>query len=186
MKRDGKAGCFARTDCFRSFLQELLSALPSARLQGHKTLADVASITLVAHSAGYRAALALLEHGQVQALVHDVVLLDALYGEQERFFAWVAASRKPPSRLVSLHIGAGSPAQHSAQLLRMARRRFGSASAAKLDKLDKLDESSFAAALRGKRVVIARVEVEHRLLPEAYLGRVLRALDPSSAPAEPK
>jgi len=172
LQRTGKPGCFAKPSCFRSFLQEVLAALPATRLAGHKSLDDVAAITLVAHSAGYEAALAILEHGEIDTLVRDVVLFDALYGDELAYLAWFDAH--PRARLWSVHLRGGRPARNSATLLRAARRRLGQDATAKLD--DPLDEPGLGAALAGRRVVTTRVEGAHRELPTRYLSAVLRAL----------
>lgn len=168
----GKPGCFAKPGCFRAFLEEALAALPLSRLSPRKRLDDVAAITLVAHSAGYEAALAVLEHGEVDALVRDVVLFDALYGEERAYLSWFAAH--PQARLLSLHLRGGRPARNSAALLRAARRRLGHGAAGELDGL--VDGPSFSAALAGLRVVTARVEGGHKEQPTRYLTTVLRAL----------
>jgi hypothetical protein len=174
MKRKGQPGCFGRSGCFRSFISEILAALPSARLAGNKTLTDVAVITLVAHSAGYRTAMAILDRGDVRALIREVVLFDALYARKETFLGWIRATSTQQTRLVSLHTGAGTPAQHSLQLLRAARRLLGGASVSEAGM--QADEPSFGDALASKRVVVARASVPHRQVPQAYLGRVLALL----------
>jgi hypothetical protein len=175
MKRNGRPGCFGRSGCFRDFIAEVLAALPESRLGGRKSLADVATLTLVAHSAGYRAASAILEYGAVQQLLHDVVLFDALYGKQEIFLGWISTARKQARRLVSLHTGAGTPAVQTFALLRHANRALGANNTAKLDA--DFDDAALRAALGGKRVVIARANVPHREVPGAYLARVLEALE---------
>jgi hypothetical protein len=141
-------------------------------------LADVATLTLVAHSAGYRAASAILEYGAVQQLLHDVVLFDALYGKQEIFLGWISTARKQARRLISLHTGAGTPALNTFALLRHASRSLGTSSTAKLDA--EFDDAALRAALSNKRVVVARATVPHRQVPAAYLARVLEALEATS------
>lgn len=173
MRRDGRPGCFGRPDCFRAFLSEVLQALPAPRLGGAKTLSGVASITLVAHSAGYRAAAAILRRGGLGSLVRNVVLLDALYGEDDTFLNWIFGATDT-ARLLSLHIGSGLPALHSAQLLRSARRRLGAQRIAKVDPA--LGAEKLALALSDARVSIGYVKAEHRDLPAACLATVLRAL----------
>ncbi len=172
LKPTGKPGCFAKPGCFRAFLEETLAALPSARLSGRKSLHDVAAITLVAHSAGYESALAILQHGEVDGLVHEVVLFDALYGEEHAYLAWFEAH--PQALLLSLHLRGGRPSRNSAALLRAARKRLGAGATAKLD--DQIDTQGFGAGLAGRRVVTARVEGAHRDQPTRYLTSVLRAL----------
>jgi hypothetical protein len=168
LKRSGKPGCFAKTGCFRAFLEEVLGALPTERLGGKKNLSHVARISLLAHSAGYEAALAILLRGEVNELVSDVVLFDALYGGEQEYLAWIIEHTQ--ARLWSLHLRGGKPAKNSAALHRSAERKLGPQSVAKLDR--ELD----AARLAGKRIVIARLPGAHREMPERYLAAVLRAL----------
>ena len=172
LQATGKPGCFQEAGCFRAFLEETLAALPSTRMPRRKTLGDVASITLVAHSAGYEAALAILEHGQVDALIRDVVLFDALYGEEQRYLAWFASH--PQARLLSVHLRGGRPAKNSAKLLRSAQRRLDTLRVRKLD--DQVESDGFGAALAPLRVATARVAGGHREQPTRYLTPVLRAL----------
>jgi hypothetical protein len=183
MRRDGRPGCFGKKGCFRAFLAELLDALPRGRLPGRRTLNDVASIALVAHSAGYRTALAITKQGEVAALVRDVVLLDALYGEVEGFLSWIAAGNNAAAHLVSLHIGRGAPARNSAWLLRATRRKVGADRVTELD--ERSDGPDFRPALRDDRVIVARVKGPHKLVPETYLTGLLKALElPPKAPSK--
>jgi hypothetical protein len=168
LNRSAHPGCFARAGCFRSFIEEVLAALP-ARLAG-KTLQDVAEITLVAHSAGFRSALSVLEHGGITERIRSVVLLDALYADQARFVAVVAAH--PRMRLWSLHIGAGEPARNNKELAKLARKKLGAGGIAEI----KAEPSELGKLLAGKRVVVLRVESSHRELPQKHLGAILRAL----------
>lgn len=172
MQRTGKAGCFAERGCFRAFLQEVLAALPKERVPKAKSLADVEGVTLIAHSAGYEATVAILQHGQIDALVRDVVLCDALYAKADAFLAWIASNRS--ARLLSLHLRGGRPAGNSAKLLRAAQRRLGAQYVTRF--AGDLDTPAFATALKGKRVITARVNVAHRDVATRYFASVLRAL----------
>lgn len=172
LQRTGAPGCFAQPGCFRAFLEETLAALPTTRLKPKKGLEDIASITLVAHSAGYEAALSILEHGQVDVLIRDVVLFDALYGKQREYLAWLA--QHPRARLLSVHLRGGRPARNSAALLRAARARLGQGLAQKLE-VD-VGSSAFGAALARLRLATVRVEGGHGEQPTRYLTAVLRAL----------
>lgn len=173
LQRTGKPGCFAQRGCFRAFLEEVLAALPKQRVAPTKSLADVATVTLIAHSAGYEAALAILQHGDIDPLVRDVVLCDALYAKGEAFLAWIAGHRE--ARLLSLHLRGGRPARNSAKLLRQAQRSLGARHAARIEL--EIDDASFATALDRTRVATARVGGAHRDVPTRYLAAVLRALD---------
>lgn len=171
MKRSGRPGCFAEHGCFRRFLEELLGETLAAELGGPRTLRDVAGLTLVAHSAGFETALAILERGQVDEYVRAVVLMDALYSGAGGFARWLLAHARPDARLISMHLGRGGPARESKQLLRIARRALGARRAGEADAGD------LRAALREKRLVVTRARAPHRLVPEHHLAQVLAALE---------
>jgi pimeloyl-ACP methyl ester carboxylesterase len=171
MQRSAHPGCFARAGCFRSFLEEVLAALPKERVAG-KRLSDVVEITLVAHSAGFRSALSVLEHGGTSERVRSVVLLDALYADEARFLAVLGAH--PRMRLWSLHIGAGAPARNSRALAKLGRKRLGAGAVAELSAAPEA-----LAEHAGKRMVVARVQSGHRELPQKHLAAILRALHAS-------
>lgn len=170
MKRSGRPGCFARAGCFRRFLQELLSESLAGELGGARQLRDVASITLVAHSAGFETALAILEHGEVSAHVGAVVLMDALYSGRDRYARWLLHEARADARLISLHIGRGTPARETQRLLAHVRRAVGA------QRAGEADVDALAAAIVGKRMIIARSPASHRLVPERHLAQVLEAL----------
>jgi hypothetical protein len=170
MKRNGRPGCFAQRGCFRRFLQELLGETLVPELGGARTLRDVASLTLVAHSAGYKTALAILEHGEVDTQLGAVVLMDALYSGTDGYARWLLARGRPDARLLSMHIGRGSPARESALLLRRVRRALGPARAGSAE------IGELRAALAGKRLVVTRTSAPHRLVPAQHLAEVLVAL----------
>jgi hypothetical protein len=170
LRRDGKPGCFDRPGCFRRFLDELLGETLAGALGGARSLHDVASLTLVAHSAGYRSALAILQRGEVSAQVHAVVLLDALYGEAEAYAHWLASS-PPDVRFLSLYLGYGKTYIGSRTLLRLARRSFGA------DRVAQLDANDLPAHVAPRRLIIAEGHIAHRDMPRGYLATVLQTLD---------
>lgn len=170
MRREGDPGCFDRAGCFRRFLHELLSEALVGELGGARSLRDVGSLTLVAHSAGYRAALAILQHGDVGPRVRGVVLLDALYGEAADYAAWLTAAA-PDVRFVSFYLGAGKTYAGSRTLLQLSRRAFGASRVAQLD------AAEFPARVAPRRLIIAEGHVPHRDMPEGYMAAALRALD---------
>ncbi len=171
MKRDGKPGCFGKRGCFKRFLGELLAGPLAQRIGAPRTLRDVASITLVAHSAGFQTALAILEQGGVERLVHNVILMDALYARARGFAHWVTTTPVKAPRLLSIYLGDGKTSKGSRELYRSARRKLGGGRVAKVGR-DGID-----AALRTHTLVIAAGRAPHRLVPENYLARVLKALD---------
>jgi hypothetical protein len=168
MRRDADPGCFAKQGCFRRFVQELLADALVPYLGRPRTLTDLASITFVAHSAGFRAALAVLERGEVDAHVRAVVLMDALYADEARFARWLQAS--PRARLASIHLGRGDTARRSRALARRLRRTLGA------EQVAEVEEAQLADALGKRRVVVTRGRGAHRLVPAHYLALVLRSL----------
>ena len=55
---------------------------------------NTAPVTIVAYSGGYLPAAYALDRGGANHRVQGVVLLDALYGDEDKFAAWVAARRR--------------------------------------------------------------------------------------------
>jgi hypothetical protein len=157
MRRDGRPGCFARRGCFRRFLEELLGETLAPALGGPRSFADIGSLTLVAHSAGYQAALAILEQGQVSDRVHTVVLMDALYGYSARYARWLTERAPAQCRLVSFYLGRGKTYRESRALFAQVRRKLGERSAR-------------------QRVTLARAHAAHALIPAAHLAPVLSGL----------
>lgn len=170
MKQSGRPGAFGRQGVFRAFLQELLGETLASRLGGPRRLAEVASLTLVAHSAGFETALAVLERGEVSELVHAVVLLDALYAGTERYARFVRAHAPSGLRLVALHLGFGATYKNDKQLHRQLVRTLGAA------KVAWANEATLDAALATHPIVIAAGRPAHRQVPEHHLAQILRAL----------
>jgi pimeloyl-ACP methyl ester carboxylesterase len=178
-RREGDPGCFGRPGCFRRFLQELLGETLQKQLGGARSLRDVGSVTLVAHSAGYRSALAILQRGEVSSLVHNVVLMDALYGEAEDYARWLVHARDD-TRMVSIYLGGTKTAAGNRTLLRMVKRSFGSA------RVRQLDAKDLPRAVAPLRLVVATGHTPHRLVPEGYLSTVLGALGLPARQDSPK
>src|SRR5262249_11652235 len=135
-----------------------------------RTLADVSRIDLVAHSAGYQTALAILEHGGIEASrIHSLVLLDALYAETERFAKYIE-SRHDGLQLVVISLPNGTPAHESALLEQRLRRSLGA------EHVTSVDPNGIGDAILRYRIVFARGMPPHRLVPATHLGEVLSAL----------
>jgi pimeloyl-ACP methyl ester carboxylesterase len=177
LERDGSPGCFGRPGCFRRFLQELLSGPLADRLGGQRELSDVAGISLVAHSAGFQTALAILERGQVDSLVRHVVLFDALYSGTDGFARWLRSAKNV--KLVSVHLGRGKTARNSQQLYQGVRRALGPGAVAEVR------AAQLAARVADRRLVVAHGRGPHGRVPEQHLAELLRALWPDSGAARP-
>jgi hypothetical protein len=176
MQRSGRPGTFAQRDGFRAFLEELLAGPITQQLGAARSLADVASIDLVAHSAGYQTALAILERGGVAKLVKSLVLFDALYGETPRFAHYIEAHAASGLRFVSIALERGGPRRENEVLLRRLRRTLGN------ERVVWVGSAELAAAVAEHPMVIGIGTPPHRLLPATHLAEVLHALHPAAAP----
>jgi len=99
---DSSAGRFWEPGVFRTFLDEAAAEL--AQMAGgerFKPAFEKAPVVLVAYSGGYLPAAFSLQAGDVEDRVQGLVLLDALYGEVDRFRGWMA--RKPDMFFISVH-----------------------------------------------------------------------------------
>lgn len=112
---DSSAGRFWEPGVFRAFLDEAAAEL--ARMAGNehtKTVFDAAPVVLAAYSGGYLPAAFALQVGDVDDRVRGLILLDALYGETDKFRAWMA--RKPDMFFVSVHTDFTAGLNHALQM----------------------------------------------------------------------
>lgn len=175
MKRDGRPGRFAHQGGFRAFLEELLRGPLVEPLGGPRALRDVARIDIVAHSAGYQAALAILEHGGVDpSLIRSVTLLDALYGEAAGFARYVER-HAAELQFVVISLPNGTPAREARRLARRLTQRLGR------DRVTRIDRDGIADAIADHPIVFAQGRPPHRAMPATYLAEVLAALHRKSA-----
>ncbi|MFK7985715.1 MAG: hypothetical protein AB8I08_06755 [Sandaracinaceae bacterium] len=163
LARDGAAGRFRERGGFDRFLTATLAALQ------HRLGAPggIRRITLLAHSAGFETALAIVQRGGVE--VNHVVLFDALYRGVEPFLAW--AGDDADRRLVSLYTGSARTASQSRRLGALARRQLDSDAVA-MDLDAPLPEQ-----LCGHRVVVARGRAPHADVPARHLTEVMGGLE---------
>jgi hypothetical protein len=178
MRRDGSPGRFARRGGFASFLREVLDESLAAEL-GPGAFGRVRRIALLAHSAGYQAALAILRGGDLSDRITDVVLLDALYAGTDEFATWVAADAR--RRLISLHGARGKPARNTRVLLRRLRRRGVSVERLSAELLARLPTRPPGARRAGfdlppARALAARLSTPHGRYAQEHLGRLVRLL----------
>ncbi|MCA9604757.1 MAG: hypothetical protein KC619_04150 [Myxococcales bacterium] len=167
---DGSAGRFVEAGRFRAFVEEMLGALRD-RLGPPTDASRIASVTLLAHSAGYETTLALLARGGVE--VDEVVLFDAMYRGHNAFADWVLGD--PDRRFVSLHGATGRTVSQS-QLFAGRLRSLGEA-------LSDDAEGDLESLVEEHRVVIARASAPHGDIPARHMAEVLRGLR-GSGPAE--
>ncbi len=163
LARDGSPGRLARDGYLRALLDELRAAIVERRGAAAAPIAD-APITLLAHSAGFEAALAVLARGGLDARIDRVVLFDALYAGAPRFLEWVAADSR--RTLVSIHTGRGATAASSRALARAARERLGEGAVV---------EGTRAPREAGAaRVVVLETNAPHGEVPARHFADALR------------
>jgi hypothetical protein len=154
-----KAGAprFAAAGGFASFVDELLGALRD-RLGAASPLQG---LTLVAHSAGYRAAAQILADPSAPP-VEALVLFDALYANWDVFAHWLLAS--PTRRCISLFTRDPQTRAGNQQLLRLVRQATRGAA------------GEPGGQPLHDRLVVVQVDTPHRAVPEQHLVTVLRGL----------
>ena len=117
---DSSAGNFWTPGGFGRFVGEAAEKL--AKLHGDprsvRTFASM-PIVIMAYSGGYVAAAASISKGGIKTRLRGVVLLDALYGELDKFATWIEAD--PSAFFVSAYLG--STREKNAQLERILAER---------------------------------------------------------------
>lgn len=150
--RDGRAGRFAETGFFAAWLDEALETL-GTRLPGGRARWTGAPLALVAHSAGYETALAVLRDPSAATRVRLVVMLDALYAGAPQLVAWLAQGAD--RQVVSVHTRGVRTTRESARLVALARAALGDGAI-------------------GMRVVVSPARAAHGALPGLLLADVVR------------
>ncbi len=123
---DSSPGKFWRPGAFARFLEEaalrLTDAASVTRAERPVIAAALrrAPVILIAFSGGYKPAAFVLDRGGAAARIAGVILLDALYDEEERYARWFAATRAR-SFLISLYTE--STATRQAILMDRLRQR---------------------------------------------------------------
>lgn len=161
-RREGSPGALGREGQFASLLNELLAAV-EPELGAARRAADVASVTLLAHSAAFETSIALLRRGGVE--IRNLVLLDSLYSGVPVFLEW-AADDGFQRTLVSFHTG-GTTGRRAQELAGSARRRG-------IDLV--YDPTEGVAAAAEHRIVVIPTRAPHRRVPERHIGETLLAL----------
>lgn len=92
---DSSAGNFWRPGHLATYIDEAAERL--MRLYGDKRAGahfNVAPVVIVSYSGGYLSTAYGLQRGGVPYRVKGVVLLDSLYGDEDKFAGWIAARRR--------------------------------------------------------------------------------------------
>jgi hypothetical protein len=92
--QDSSVGHFADEGFFAKFLDEVAERAASWKHnEKYKTLKN-AKVVLVAYSGGYQAAAYAIERGGAQERIAGVILMDALYGHEDKFADWLQANKE--------------------------------------------------------------------------------------------
>lgn len=92
---DSSAGNFWKTGHFATYIDE--SAERLMRLSGDGRAGahfNASGVVIVSYSGGYVSTAYALAHGGAVHRIKGVILMDSLYGDEEKFAAWVAARRR--------------------------------------------------------------------------------------------
>jgi hypothetical protein len=92
---DSSAGNFWRPGHLATYIDEAAERL--MRLYGDKRVGphfNAAPVVIVSYSGGYLSTAYALERGGALYRVKGVILLDSLYGDEEKFAAWASARRR--------------------------------------------------------------------------------------------
>jgi hypothetical protein len=92
---DSSAGNFWRPGHLAAYIDEAAERL--MRLYGDKRAGphfNASPVLLVAYSGGYLSAAYALAHGGATYRIKGVILMDSLYGDEEKFAAWAATRRQ--------------------------------------------------------------------------------------------
>ncbi len=92
---DSSAGNFWKPGHFASYIDEAAERL--MRLLGDRRAGahfNAAPVVIVSYSGGYLATAYALERGGAAHRIKGVILMDSIYGEEEKFAAWAAARRR--------------------------------------------------------------------------------------------
>jgi len=92
---DSSAGNFWKPGHFAAYVDEAAERL--MRLYGDRSAGrtfNLAPVIVVAYSGGYLSAAYALNRGGASHRVKGVILLDALYGDEDKFAGWAAARRR--------------------------------------------------------------------------------------------
>src|SRR4030095_6693801 len=92
---DSSAGNFWKPGHFAAYVDEAAERL--MRLYGDRAAGrtfNQAPVVIVAYSGGYLSAAYALDRGGAAHRIKGVILMDALYGDEDKFAAWAAARRR--------------------------------------------------------------------------------------------
>ena len=170
----GSAGRMRERGYFTKFIAELVGETFAPGLGAKKTLADVASITLIAHSAGWEPVTAILDGGELDDKVQNVILLDAFFaGYKDSYVRWLERGYAKPGsakRRFAYVFGPWGDTGGSGKLVADRVRRAHPGDVAYLP-------PQLNCAARTHAVTIYASFVDHYWMPLIFIPKVLEGLE---------
>jgi hypothetical protein len=176
----GEPGQLAMPGGLRGLLRELFAEHLADPLGCTLEVEGLDRVVVIAHSGGYQAAASVLQFGDVPEIT-EVDLLDALYGAEETFSAWIRHGvglfdprLRGPMRFIDLYTCCGGTVERSRAMASVARDAAAAAGWRQAvyddDGVDDLDERALAHS-----IVFKRVPRAHPELPRAYVQVLLES-----------
>lgn len=181
--RSGSQGRLQEAGMFAGMLQEVLDKTPG--LQG-KTLKDIDSISIFAHSAGYGPTETEINNSNgLSGKVKSITLLDALY-DGTGFDSWLQANIKDISQgnkqFNNFFFGTGDSSKSQAQRVRAMLSRAGLPASSMIEDYNHGKELMPAEQIAAHPIVFkyssatdSSVDGAHLAMPLLYVGAVERA-----------
>jgi alpha-L-fucosidase len=107
---DSFGGKLEDSDGLRRLLTEALAVLRDRGVAGP---ADIGRVILSGHSGGYHAIAAMLDRGGLSDQVSEVYLFDGLYGETDKYLAWLKSG---PGKLINIYTDDGGTKAESERM----------------------------------------------------------------------
>jgi D-alanyl-D-alanine carboxypeptidase/D-alanyl-D-alanine-endopeptidase (penicillin-binding protein 4) len=147
---DSFGGKLEDTNGFKLFMAEAMETLRARGFlaQPHP---EIGNVILSAHSGGYQAVAAILDHGGLADKIREVWLFDALYGGAENFTAW---QKSQNGRLVDIYTDHGGTKQETEKMLASIHDGPASVFAAE-------DTNAPPQALQTNRLVFLHTDMAH-------------------------
>jgi len=108
---DSFGGKLEDPDGLRNLLTEALAVL---RARGVSGPADIGRVILSGHSGGYHAIAAMLDRGGLPDSIREVYLFDGLYGETDKYLAWLKRGR---GKLINIYTDDGGTKTESERMI---------------------------------------------------------------------
>ena len=147
---DSFHGKLESTNGFKLFMAEAMETL-RARGVLAESVSEIGNVILSAHSGGYHAVAAILEHGGLADKIHEVWLFDALYGGAENIVAW---QKSQNGRLVDIYTDHGGTKEETEKMMASIHDGHDSVFASE-------DTNAPPQALQSNRLVFLHTDMAH-------------------------